>query len=1116
MPVAHDQAARLEALDITQSVIVQAPAGSGKTTLLIQRFLRLLTTVQAPEEILAMTFTKKAANEMRSRIIAALKEAHTDSSPDMARVLQQDQQYGWNLAQNPNRLRIQTIDAFCSFLTHQLPILASCHTQFTITERPTAHYEQAVQAILSDLDHDSPEALALTRLLSHVDNDIDKLHDLIVSLLAKRDQWLPYLYLEADSEQSRVILEASLQQVIVDHLEQLTTLLPASYDEELVTLLHFAANQTFCEIPEALSACQSIKAKPGTQLNDYLHWLGIANLLLTQSGSWRKKIDSSIGFPSKSTIKDPQLRQIVEDYKNRAKQLIEVLETHETLRIGLHQLRHLPRMHYTEEQWSILKDLIQILKITTAQLKLHFHQAREIDYTENALAALTALGSDESPTDLALTLDYQIKHILVDEFQDTSHLQFKLLELLTRGWENGDDRTLFLVGDPMQSIYRFRNAEVLLFTRAMSEGIRQITLKSIVLSANFRSSPELVHWNNALFQNILAYTSNTSLGAVIHAPSHPMRAEEGSMPAIAAFDDEEGLSEAKYIVDLIKQHQSKAPDERIAILVRSRKHLAAIIPALKAAHIAYQGTQLDLIAEKQAVLDVITLTQALLQPEHRLAWLAVLRAPWCGLTLSDLYWVAHAYPNEPLCQVMHYNEHLHQMSEDGKARLNRVLHILNEKIANRGRASLRVWVTSAWEALGGPACLHSQYEMDDVQAYFELLDTLDTYPAIFSMNHLEEALTQFYATTKTDDRAVQIMTIHSAKGLEFDTVIIPRLEASTKQEPHPLLLWMEQPLRHHGEALLLAPIKGTHEEEDPIYRYILESIQQKQNFELDRLLYVATTRAKKHLYLSFNGAYHEDNLPPKNSFLKRAWTGIQSFITYPQIETENASPVVTNKRYLARLSAAWQHPLTYEEPKVALHQGPLGHLLYKKPNREVIGTVMHRILEALSLYGKTWWEKQNHPQKMKWIPAELQSNAIPLSDLASCSETVMQMAETVLKDEKAQWILHPHAQAQSELKMTRSTPEGIAHYIIDRTFIDETGTRWIIDYKTSHPEDMPLPQFIEQEEERYREKMLLYKSIFESYDNHPIRLGLYFPAIPLFREIQEVLSPLSSDAATSW
>jgi ATP-dependent exoDNAse (exonuclease V) beta subunit len=594
-----------------------------------------------------------------------------------------------------------------------------------------------------------------------------------------------------------------------------------------------------------------------------------------------------------------------------------------------------------------------------------------------------------------------------------------------------------------------------------------------------------------------------------------MRVEEGMIPSIAAFKDEEGLSEAQYIVGLIKQHQSKAPDERIAILVRSRKQLAAIIPALKAAHVAYQGTQLDLIAEKQVVLDVITLTQALLQPEHRLAWLAVLRAPWCGLTLSDLYWVAHAYPDKPLCQVMHYNEHLHQMSEDGKARLHRVLHILNEKIANRSRASLRVWVTSAWEALGGPACLRSPYELDDVQTYFELLDTLDTYPTIFSIHHLEEALAQLYATTKTEERAVQIMTIHSAKGLEFDTVIIPRLEASTKQEPHPLLLWMEQPLRHRGEALLLAPIKGTHEEEDQIYRYILDSIQQKQHSELDRLLYVATTRAKKNLYLSFNGIYHEDNSPPKHSFLKRAWNSIQSFVTYPHVEIENVSFSFKKERYLSRLSNAWKHPLLYEEAKASLHQGPLGHLLYKKPNREVIGTIMHRILEALSLYGKTWWEKQKHSQKMKWIGAELQSHAIPLSDLASCSETVMQMADNVLYDEKAQWILHPHSQAQSELKMTRSSLEGIEHYIIDRTFIDEAGIRWIIDYKTSHPDNMPLPQFIAQEEEKYREKMLIYKAIFEAYDNHTIRVALYFPAIPLFREIQAVLSPSSSDAATS-
>ncbi len=106
----------------------------------------------------------------------------------------------------------------------------------------------------------------------------------------------------------------------------------------------------------------------------------------------------------------------------------------------------------------------------------------------------------DAPEDLALALGQRIRHILVDEFQDTSYTQFELLEKLTAGWEPGDGRTLFLVGDPMQSIYRFRQADVSLFLKARLEGIGAIRLEPLTLSVNFRSRPEIVEWVNRTFR----------------------------------------------------------------------------------------------------------------------------------------------------------------------------------------------------------------------------------------------------------------------------------------------------------------------------------------------------------------------------------------------------------------------------------------------------------------------------------------------------------------------------------------------------------------------------------------------------------------------------------------
>src|SRR5579862_7295331 len=142
----HDQHDRTLALDPNKSFIVQAPAGSGKTELLVQRFLTLLNRVKKPEEILAITFTKKSANEMRLRVIKALKHADANPEPEAKhakktwilakQVLMRDKELNWNLINNPNQLSIQTIDSLCSYLTKQLPLLSHFGSQPDITENP--------------------------------------------------------------------------------------------------------------------------------------------------------------------------------------------------------------------------------------------------------------------------------------------------------------------------------------------------------------------------------------------------------------------------------------------------------------------------------------------------------------------------------------------------------------------------------------------------------------------------------------------------------------------------------------------------------------------------------------------------------------------------------------------------------------------------------------------------------------------------------------------------------------------------------------------------------------------------------------------------------------------
>src|SRR5579859_2553281 len=158
--IAPDFDKRERALDVTRSFIVQAPAGSGKTELLVQRYLKLLETVEKPEEIVAITFTRKAAAEMRKRVLEKL-------SPELA-----------------PRLRIQTIDALCAALTRQMPVLARFGAQPAVAEDASELYQEAAARTLANL---SPP---VARLLAHLDNNVADATDLLAGMLERRDQWL--------------------------------------------------------------------------------------------------------------------------------------------------------------------------------------------------------------------------------------------------------------------------------------------------------------------------------------------------------------------------------------------------------------------------------------------------------------------------------------------------------------------------------------------------------------------------------------------------------------------------------------------------------------------------------------------------------------------------------------------------------------------------------------------------------------------------------------------------------------------------------------------------------------------------------------------------------------
>jgi ATP-dependent helicase/nuclease subunit A len=1068
-----DQQQRELALDISQSFIVQAPAGSGKTSLLIQRYLALLANCDLPEEILAITFTRKAANEMRTRIFASLTDAA--NNPLAKAVIERDKNLNWNLLNNPSRLKLQTIDSLCGNLAKQMPISSGLGAQLTILEATDLEQcrLQAARNLLKSLEDEKLEYLpALIALLEHLDNDFSKAEQLLADMLKSRDQWLPHII----TKKSKTEMEQSLANIAAEYLANCKKNISAELQTELITLVNFA-NSNSCEN------------------SDIDLWKTAAALLLADNYQWRKTVTKNHGFPADD-----------KPMKQRMLDLLAKLSKNETLRENLQSLLIAPPLKYTEEQWQMIANLLILLKHLAANLKVILQEQNSVDYTEIALAALQALGEDDNPTDLALKLDYKIKHILVDEFQDTSVIQYRLLEKLMAGWQPNDGRTVFLVGDPMQSIYKFREAKVGLFIRAKNYGINSIRLHPLTLTANFRSQSHLVNWVNSTFAQVMPQTDSIGVGAVKFIPAiavtllrnqnctqsdnstthllslvdsiNNANATEGRVN-LHAFGEKDYTAEAKKIVAIINTSQKENPEDTIAILVRSRGHLAAIIPELRAANINYQAVELETLKSSSIIQDLLALTKAVLDPADRVSWLAILRAPWCGLTLADLHAVAAEDQKVPLLAKLVAYQAIAGLSTDGKLRLSNLVQVLMENITNRRRKPLAQMVEDIWQALNGSSCLRSDSEQNNAKLYFEILAQFDIAGNLEKLTLFQKRLAELFADNNSQaDQKLQIMTIHRAKGLEFDTVIIPGLERQAARDDPKLLAWLERPSAqaHIESDLIFAPIKRTTKEVDPVYNYLRYENQKKDFYETGRLLYVAVTRAKKNLHL----LACIPEVIAKNSLLKQ----IQFCFKDEIIEEPATNTISANKKPILMRRIASEFFTASSLEKTSLPSFPLSFPRRNDNVAKNIGIIIHETLAKLSLMAAETWPQNFTKWHNLWRTKLVQLGTY--EDCESHVATIEQAILTTLSDPQGRWILDKnHEAAQSEYALTTIVNSEIKHFRIDRTFI-ENGKRWIIDYKTELPDN--------DSETKHLQQLQQYAKLF----SEPVCLGLYFPRTAKF------------------
>lgn len=1168
-----DADARMEALDPTRSFIVQAPAGSGKTELLTRRVLTLLAKVDRPEEIVAITFTRKAAAEMRHRVVGALRRASNPApaeSPfeaerlEIARqALARDRELGWQLVDDPTRLTLHTIDAFAGQLARGLPVASGLGGNPRIMDNASDLYRVAAERFLErDLS-------TISRVSGRLDNRLPMLCDRFAALLGIRDQWQSYVLDDLGSDHLRDVLEGMLDALIASRLQIARRAAPPGLGASLSSVLKACrdylplldeagelADGLQDKHTELIAVAKAMEANtarlPGADATGLPLWQAIARLLVTGKGTWRSRFDKHAGVPAKGAagkLGVPTAELIT--HKSNVDKLMQSLEGEASLLTALHEIVSLPEPRYKDADWLLIGELGDGLRLLLTELQRVFAERGEVDFTEIAQRARQALGDKGVPTDLSLAMDMNPRHLLVDEFQDTSNLQYALFERLIEQWVPGDGRTVFVVGDPMQSVYRFRQGDVGLFMRAIDEGIGPVSLHPLRLTVNFRSIPAVIDWINRKFSVAFPAQTDRDIGAVTYVPSSAstqVPEEPGTdvqLHLIDSRDDRDitSIKEGERVATLVAEALAEDTTGTVGVLLRVKAHALRVVDALTLRGISYRAVEIEWLGDRPVVRDLVALTLALRYPHDRLNWLALLRGPLCGLRLADLHALCADSDNVPVVELIEDETRQSALSDDGRYRLARFYSEIELAVRQAGRGALMPWVEAVWLRLGGPAMCRDDADLDAADRTFRKLAELESQDGLWSRQAISNAMSRLFAArdaAAASTARVQVMTMHKAKGLEFDTVVLPTLSTTGRGNERRLLDWFETTVDGR-RSLLLAPIDAPHapDAERSAIGTLLRGFRKRADeVERVRLLYVACTRARRRLHLVAALGKDESGdwkAPAANTLLAPLWpalkadaktsvgaAGLNALSMHVDTEDEverNLSTRVDGGNdpeppLFERVVNGWTLPefeqFDWQRAPPASIKIPRVDYDWSGSTARDVGTVIHRALQRLSELPAA---ARLPPDSNGIARLALELRTLGVTD--DCIEQAMANVITgicnTLDDDRGRWLFdETHGEVRCEWALTVPTVDAgcvvaVDRVIVDRTFVDAGGIRWIIDYKTSSHEGGRLKEFLDGEVDHYRDQLQRYARLLHQIDpSRPIRIGLWFPMVRGWREFSAV------------
>ncbi len=865
------------------SATVMASAGTGKTWLLVTRVVRLLLDGAAPDAILAVTFTRKAAAEMAARLTQRLAElarldVHGRHAALAAMGIAPNDELLRNAAdlyerqlRHTRQVRFTTFHAFCQDLLRRFPLEAQVPAGFEVLDGPGLLEQQAWDALLNEATA-APDA-ATGQALALLFDRCNGLHNARAALrqfINYRSDWWAY------TREQNAPVEWALRQ-----LAAALEVDPTS--DPLAGALSSRAQQELREVAALLGRHGTdTSVAQARAIVDALDGAGDGNARLTllkrafltqkdtplvrKAG---KALADKLGAAGQDrllelhTLWAERLLVIQDQVRRRATFLL----THAWLNAGTRLLDHFQRIKAEQ---------------------------RMLDFADLEWKAYRLLNHGDHAEWVQYKLDQRIEHILVDEFQDTNptqwHLLYPLLQELAAGGQERA-RSVFLVGDTKQSIYRFRRADPNLFPAAQYWLAEHLRADTHGLAASWRSAPAVIDFVNQVFESgplgaALAEfprhgTHRTELWGrveilplVIPADETPPAAATElrnplRQPRVIHQDRrhlQEGNAIAARIQGLINDcvavgEASQARPLRyddIMILVRHRTHLSDYEQALRAAGIPYASANRGTLLHCAEIQDLVSLLTTLIVPYDNLALAQVLRCPLFDCSDEDLIALARHETHvswferlrelgptlaagSPLARAARWLTHWQNLAGQ------RPVHDLLDRVYVEGNVPAR------FEA-AFPAHLRPRVRAN-LTRFIELALEVDSgrYPSLSSFLHRLRSVES--ADDDAPDEApiahaqggVRILTIHAAKGLEAPVVFLA--DAAGAGRAHrayqALVRW---------PTLAAAPthflLTGKSAELDRISAALIDEQQTEERREQANLLYVALTRAKQLLFIS--------------------------------------------------------------------------------------------------------------------------------------------------------------------------------------------------------------------------------------------------------------------------